>query len=186
MARPDHRGGKTIGKQKATQDANTSSLQCNKWIHPFAKCQVNISLGTSCVPLPPDLTPASLASRKPALRQPPSLSTGNWGGQEWLAQWMQTHPVQQRRGNSLCVEWSPLTALSSGCGELWASGCSSGSWPCQAVALTEVPPVLLTGREEAVKERRWPSKPVGSWDHMLTCTALGLLVSRPPSTVSGV
>lgn len=28
-------------------------LQCNKWIHPFAKCQVNISLGTSCVPPPP-------------------------------------------------------------------------------------------------------------------------------------
>jgi hypothetical protein len=46
---PDYWGAKTTEKQKLTQEANCSLLQCNKWIHPFAKCQVNISLGSSCV-----------------------------------------------------------------------------------------------------------------------------------------
>ena len=140
------RGKKTIGKQKVTQEANTSLVQRGKWIHSFAKCQVNISLGTSCVPplLPPTV---SLVSRKPALWQPPSLSTGTWGGHDgWHTKC--THPQLSRRGEAAFV-WRNIPC--------WPPDLAVGSSGLQAAALAadharewhqqKFSPVLLTGRQ---------------------------------------
>ena len=133
---PDHWWGKTIEKQEVTQDANTSFLQCNKWIHPFAKCQVNISLGTSCVPprLPPwwAWPPGSL-SLGSCLAEPWELRRGRVAGTGIM-----NTPSPALEGTAFVwgdVPWQPRARAAD---------------RARAV-LTEVLPGLFTGRGEAGK-----------------------------------
>lgn len=117
MAWPDHRGGKTIGKQKATQDANTSSLQCNKWIHPFAKCQVNISLGTSCVPPSPP-------SPHSKLGLPEACPSGATQPQHWeLRRAGVAGTVNTNTPSAVAEGKQPLCGvITSGSSEFWLGG----------------------------------------------------------------
>lgn len=102
-------------KNRTTQNAKASLLQCNKPIHPFAKCQVNIFLGASYIsPLFPS-TGTAASERGPSPPAVPNLSTGNWGEQSWLGSECKQNCSNCK--NSLWQSWA-LAMRSSDLGQL--------------------------------------------------------------------